>query len=111
MKRTVSRVNHLGTTHYYLVAILTVISLLWARPGAAQSINASVSGVIVDTDGARIPGAQISLVNQDSRSARRTVTDGAGVFDISGVPTGSYTLTVKAKGFETFVEKDIALHP
>ncbi len=111
MKRIVEPVEYLRMVGVFVAVVLAAFLVLCAVPAHAQSMNASVSGVIVDASGARIPGAGISLVNQASKSARTTVSSGDGVFNISGVSPGSYALTITAKTFERFVEKDIALHP
>jgi hypothetical protein len=111
MKRLETRARLVRRIALFLTLTLATGCLLSAMPAYAQSTNASVSGMIVDPGGARIVGARISLVNQSSKSARVTVADKEGVFNFSGVSAGTYTLTVKATSFETFIEKEINLHP
>src|SRR5215472_9191719 len=66
--------------------------------GDAQG-TASISGTILDSTGAAIPGAQISLALRDG-SRLQTVKSGAnGEFTFAGVPAGSYRVTVEAVGF------------
>jgi len=58
---------------------------------------AIVSGTVVDTTGAPIPGATISLELTD-KPALRTTTDSNGHFDLKVEP-GEYTLKTSAPGF------------
>jgi hypothetical protein len=71
--------------------------------------DASVSGVVLDTSGAAVSGASVSLMKMD-RSKQQTVTSGAnGEFTITKLPPGSYLLIVKAKDFEPFTSAEFAL--
>jgi hypothetical protein len=57
---------------------------------------------VLDTSGAAIPGAAVSLANRD-RSKQQTVISGAsGEFTFKRLPPGSYLVIVNAKGFGPF---------
>ncbi|MDP9050490.1 MAG: carboxypeptidase-like regulatory domain-containing protein [Acidobacteriota bacterium] len=71
----------------------------------------TLSGVVKDTTGAIVPGAKITLVAKDDKSVRSTVSSGAAFFSFAAVQTGTYNLTVTAKGFESYVITDIEMHP
>src|SRR3974390_885384 len=59
-----------------------------------------LSGTVVDTSGAMIPGATV-LVRSANGSTRLTVqSDANGSFIISGLPAGNYRLVVSSPGFE-----------
>jgi Carboxypeptidase regulatory-like domain len=95
-----------------LCTVLLPILLLSAPSHSwAQTENASLSGVIADTSGARVPGAGVTLRSAKTRDERHAVSSGTGTFEFSSVPTGTYTITVTMKGFETLVTKDVELHP
>jgi Carboxypeptidase regulatory-like domain/TonB-dependent Receptor Plug Domain len=76
-----------------------------------QTTSGSMSGIIVDADGARIVGATLELRNTKTHDSRHAKTNNAGVFEFELIPAGTYTLTVTMKGFETLVTKDIEVHP
>jgi hypothetical protein len=78
---------------------------------AAQTISANLSGFVNDPDGAVIPGASVVLTNQDSKDKRVTKADSAGFFSFAAIPAGTYQVEVRTKGFSSFVERDIVLHP
>ena len=78
-------------------AILSLLAL--SLP--AQSIYATLTGVVSDPSDAVVPQAQVKLRNEQSGSERETVTAAEGFFNFSSVPIGdnTYELTVTAKGF------------
>lgn len=76
--------------------------------GDAQG-TASISGAVLDSTGAAIPGAQVSLAPRDA-SPLQTVKSGAnGEFTFTGVPAGSYEITVEAAGFAPFKTKEFTV--
>lgn len=88
-------------------AILAVLAV--SLP--AQSIYATLTGIVSDPSQAVIPNAQVKLRNEASGSERETIANHEGFFDFSSVPVGDYTyeLTVTAKGFLTYKASGIAL--
>ena len=67
----------------------------------AQQTTATVVGNVTDPSGAVVVGAVVTLTNTSTNTVRTTVTDGAGVYTIPQIPTGTYSLSVEAKGFTT----------
>jgi hypothetical protein len=90
-----------------------VISLLAfvASPIVAQSPNTgSILVVVVDQNGAAIPGASVSLVNAATGALRETVSGDDGITTIPALPlTGTYNLTVSKQGFGSEERQDITL--
>ncbi len=73
-------------------------------PAFAQgSSTSSISGTVVDSTGAAIPGASIEAKNVATGTVFTAVSSGQGSFQIPAVPTGSYTVTVKLDGFKQVV--------
>ena len=71
----------------------------------AQNTFVTISGTIVDQSGAVLPGVEVAATDHDRPTKRQVVTDGAGRFEIVGVPQGSHTLQAKLPGFETFTQR------
>lgn len=79
---------------------LIAISLAGGRNLLAQGIiTGGITGTIVDSTGAVIPGASITASNDKTGSVLRTTSNGDGSFLISDVPLGTYSVTVEAPGF------------
>jgi len=84
-----------------------VLLTLLATPAArlsAQSLFATLTGVVSDPSGAVVPNATVKLVNEQSGSTRDTVTNGEGYYTFVSVAIGNFTykLVVEAKGFSTY---------
>jgi outer membrane receptor protein involved in Fe transport len=83
------------------VALCAFLALACAQMARAQ--GATLQGVVQDSSGAAIPGAQVHL-STNSYSAQ-TVTDSSGTFSFDRVPDSSGTVTVTAKGFQQVDQK------
>lgn len=78
-----------------LLAILTVLA-----PSAwSQEVTATVVGNITDQSGAAISGATVKATSVDRGTSYNAVSNDAGLYRISELPAGSYTLTVEKVGF------------
>src|SRR6266851_8735210 len=75
----------------------------------AQSIYGTITGTVYDPSGAVVANANVVLKNVASGDVRRGATNSDGYFSFSSVPTGSYTLTVEATGFQKTVTEGIAV--
>jgi hypothetical protein len=83
------------------VSILSIfLFALNLTPLHAQFETASVLGYVRDGSGAFIPGATVSLVNQETKSLVTAKTDAKGAYEFTDVKIGQYTVTVNADGFE-----------
>src|SRR5687768_15971252 len=69
-------------------ALIAVIS-------APVSGQGTISGVVLDSLGTPLSGAQITVASSSSRA----ISDGAGEFRLVGVPTGSLELQVRRLGY------------
>src|SRR5215211_8806545 len=81
-----------------IMVVLVACLVLTQRYSAATT--QTVGGTVVDTAGAAVPGATISL--QASNAVKRTsVTDASGNFQFTDVPIGRLTITAALAGFKT----------
>ena len=94
------------------------ITLALAVPGFilpsaafAQGTTATLSGTVLDTTGALIPGAQVTLTNIGNGAKRDAKANSSGVFVFAAVPTGDYDLRVEMAGFEATLLHKIHLDP
>jgi carboxypeptidase family protein/TonB-dependent receptor-like protein len=85
---------------------------LCALPFAAhaQSATATLSGTVEDTNGAVVPGASITAVNNGTQLTRKTTTNEQGYFTIPLLPPGAYTLKAQAQGFAPVDFTDVVLN-
>jgi hypothetical protein len=83
--------------------------LTWACFG--QNITATLTGTVTDASGAAVAGAEVTVHNKDTNTDVRTVTtDQAGAYTAPDLPVGTYTVTIKAGHFKTYVANEVVLH-
>jgi hypothetical protein len=91
------------------VGLLAIVFLLFPFPTRAQELSATLSGVVMDTSGAVIPKATVSITQTSTAAVRTVQSDGSGNYAFSNVPAGIYTLSASSAGFTTFIAKDVIL--
>ena len=77
-----------------------VLSVIAGRAVHAQgSFFTSLSGTVVDTQGAVIPGADVKVKNNGTGIENNVVTGSDGSFTNPSLPGGVYAVTVSLQGF------------
>ncbi len=93
---------------------LTVSAFAWIVLGfhtaalRAQSTS-SLRGSVVDPQGAAIPDAAVTLINQDTQSRRQVQSDNRGEYQFLQVPPGKYSVLAEKAGFSTVTENNVTL--
>ena len=88
---------------------LSVLALLLASQAAAQIYSASMTGVVTDPNGAVVPGATVTVQNQDTNQTRTVQTGPRGRFTVSRLAPGPYQASAQADGFRRAVRSAIPL--
>jgi hypothetical protein len=78
---------------------------LFAQTGG----EAGIQGSVVDGTGAAVPDATITATNNATGVATSRQTSGAGLYTISPVVPGIYTVTAIAKGFKSFRQENFSI--
>jgi hypothetical protein len=82
------------------VIAAAVLGLCSTQRLNAQVLYGSVAGTVSDQTGAVVPGAAITIVNDNTGFTRSTASGSAGDYRITDLPGGTYTLTITAQGFK-----------
>jgi hypothetical protein len=93
-----------------LAVALGLLVLPWV-PLRAQVVSGSVSGAVVDPQGATVAGARVTLSDQVQATTRTVNTSAEGTFNFTPVLASTYTLTIELKGFKKYERRDIVVHP
>jgi hypothetical protein len=78
----------------FLICTLLVCGPVWG-----QVDRSSVSGVVTDPKGGRIPQALVKAVQQGTGLERKTETSSQGTYELDGLPVGRYIVTFSKPGF------------
>jgi Carboxypeptidase regulatory-like domain/TonB dependent receptor len=82
----------------YMLVAWTVI-VLGTITARAQTVTASITGVVKDPSGAVVVGAAVTARNTATGVETTAQTNGVGAYTIRFLPIGVYTIAVEAKGF------------
>src|SRR6188508_502309 len=76
---------------------------------AQRSDRATISGVVTDPQGAGVPGATVTVRNEETGVSVVLVTNTAGAYTSSPLVLGPYSVTVDLTGFKKAVSSGIRL--
>ncbi len=82
-----------------ILFISGLIFLAGSKFAAAQDIS-TLSGIVVDQNGALITGVEISILSADGTLERTVLTDNDGYFTFPFLPLGEYSLKISKDGFD-----------
>jgi hypothetical protein len=99
--------NQIWTFRHVVMAV--AISLSFASFALAQTVTGTLQGVVSDTQGGVVPGAEVVIKNAETGQARTLKTNSEGFYVASFLPIGRYTVTVSQTGFAAIVKEDIAV--
>src|SRR5258705_5263051 len=83
-----------------LLSCLLVTTLCWTQVSTSEII-----GVVKDTTGAVVPGAEVSLKSPESGFVRSTLSNQTGNYVLTVIPPGRYQLRATGKGFSTLAQE------
>jgi hypothetical protein len=75
----------------------------------AQEFRATVKGQVIDESKAAIPGATVTMLNQETNETASAVSNAEGNYTVPFLRPGLYTLTVELSGFQKYLRKDMRL--
>jgi hypothetical protein len=75
----------------------------------AQFETSEVIGTVRDASQRPVSKAAVTVTNQETGIAAKTITDDAGNYNLFNVKAGRYTITVEAPGFSKFSSPDVAI--
>ena len=85
--------------HSYLLFFFLLASVLGIAVLAPAQSTTTLSGTTTDEQGARVPGAVLTLIKSDGLARQTVTSDSVGEFSFRGLPAGSYRLLASRQGF------------
>src|ERR1700722_152983 len=92
----------------FFLLLLCFIALMSSSPLYGQAAG-SFSGNVIDKSGSSVPGAEVTVVSQDTGLTRTSKTDSAGHYLIPLLPVGTYTVRVDMVGFQSAASNGLVL--
>jgi Carboxypeptidase regulatory-like domain/TonB-dependent Receptor Plug Domain len=92
-----------------VLAGLVLLAVLLLPVLAGAQTNGLISGTVTDKSGSTVVGATVVIASTGGNLTRTTETNGDGVYVASALPSGTYNITVTAKGFQKFEAKGFVL--
>ena len=87
--------------------VVLVAMVFGSLPGFAQQTLGSVNGTVVDSSGAAVAGATVTVTNTAIDFTTTTTTQDTGFYQAFNLPVGTYSVRVTHPGFETTQFKGI----
>jgi Carboxypeptidase regulatory-like domain/TonB-dependent Receptor Plug Domain len=88
---------------------LAICLAIASRANAQSATQGAVGGTILDVNGAAIPDASISIVNDGTGAQFQVKSDGSGFFKAPLLEPGTYTISIAAPGFAAFRESNVII--
>src|SRR6202030_2821236 len=97
--------RHTAKVHSFvlLLAIALVVHAFITSAAMGQSTIAtgSIQGTILDSSGAVIPSAKVTIRNKDTGQTFQVATSSSGAYTSGAIVPGNYSVRAEAQGFKT----------
>jgi len=91
------------------IAMLMLIGLTTIPAYGQGGTTSTLSGIAVDSSGAVLPGADVTIKHLATALTQTAVSNADGAFSFPGMNVGTYSVTVTLSGFKTFVSNNVVL--
>lgn len=96
---------------YFAVLVTFAFLAFCAGTASAQNVNGAISGLVLDSQGAAVPDATVTITNEDRKTVIRTITtNGDGHYAAPSLPIGHYSVSVAKQSFKKSVRSGILLN-
>lgn len=91
-------------------AFICSLFILLPVVSAHAQFRAGIQGTVADSTGALVPDASVTLTSKETGAKQTTTTSGDGFYRITGLPPGTYSLTVEKSGFKRQVFENVVIN-
>ncbi len=98
-------------TNFSGLAVLTLLACFATLPIAAQTGGqGAITGTVQDSTGAVVPNATVTAHSEETGVDVTRTSSSAGVYEISPLNVGTYTVKATASGFQQFQQQNIVIN-
>jgi hypothetical protein len=89
--------------------LLMMLALAWGAVARGTETTGTIRGLVVDSTGAVVLGATVTVTNIATKETDTSKTDSQGQFVFSLLKPGSYQVVVEATGFDRYLNSQVDL--
>ena len=101
-----SRLTHVA---YVWSAIVFALIMLSPVSLQAQEARGTISGTVMDSNKAAVPGASVTITNVAMGTTTKATTNDSGLYTVPYLIPGTYRILVEASGFKKYIREGVAL--
>jgi Carboxypeptidase regulatory-like domain len=98
--------TRVAVIHFAAVVCFLLFVVIGAQ---GQNYLGAINGEVRDSTGAKLPGAQVTATEGETKFVAATKSSDAGTYSIPSLNPGTYTVTITAAGFRTVTRTDVVL--
>jgi hypothetical protein len=91
-------------------SLLAALALLAGNTAWGQANRATITGIVTDSTGAVVAGAEVTATNTDTNVPTKSVSNGDGIYVIPNLFPGHYSIEFVKSGFESYVRSGMTLN-
>ncbi len=96
------RTSEMGSSIVRCCLALMVIVLFACGAFAQSTTDGAIGGTVLDTSGAAVPNAKVTVKNTGTNAEEIVMTDDTGYFRVGKLQPATYSVSVDAQGFALF---------
>src|SRR3981081_1420124 len=89
----------------YAAVSTVVLVVAWSSLAFGQRTTGTLRGQVLDPASATVSGAKVTVTHEATGVSQTATTTSAGTYDFPSVLPGTYTVSVEAQGFKSYVKK------
>ena len=93
----------------HVARLMSLMLWLAASAAFAQENTAEIRGRVLDAQEAALPGVTIVITNQATGVYRQAVSNADGIYFITALTPGTYSITAELSGFKKYSRTDVRL--
>jgi hypothetical protein len=74
---------------------------------SAQTVTGTLQGTVMDSKGAVVPGAEVTVMNAETGQVRNLKTNSEGFYVAPFLPLGRYKVTASQTGFTSVTQENV----